>query len=171
MGPRVVVMGVSGSGKSTVGERLARRLGLDFADADSFHSPANMTKMAAGMPLTDEDRRPWLEAIARWLAEHAEAGGVVTSSALKRSYRDLLRDGAPDAWFLHLVGSRELMERRVADRDDHFMPASLVPSQFAALEAPTDDERVVTVDADQSPDNIVDEFVSAIDDATSGEAR
>jgi gluconokinase len=159
---RVVVMGVSGSGKSTVGELLAARLDLPYADADQFHSPTNVARMAAGTPLTDEDRRPWLEAIAHWLAEHEDGGCVVTCSALKRAYRDVLRRGADDAWFLHLSASQELMTERVAGRPRHFMPADLVASQFETLEPPGPDERAVTVDAALTPDQIITAFLAQV---------
>lgn len=155
----MVVMGVAGSGKTTVGALLAERLEVDFADADEFHPAANVAKMSAGTPLTDDDRRPWLEAIAGWLAERVDSGGVVSCSALRRAYRDVLRGGAPDVWFLHLDGTPELMTERVADRTDHFMPAELVASQFATLEPLEPDERAVVVDASRTPDQIVEEFL------------
>lgn len=107
----VVVMGVSGSGKSTVGEMLARRLDLAYADADDLHPPENVAKMEAGIPLTDEDRYPWLDIVADWLTDHAADGGIVTCSALKRRYRDRLREARPDLFFLHLDGSEELIGR------------------------------------------------------------
>lgn len=154
-------MGVAGSGKSTIGELLAERMGVEYADADEFHPPANVAKMSAGEPLTDEDRWPWLEAIARWLAGHEAAGAVVTCSALKRSYRDVLRSGAPDAVFLFLDGSRELMAERVGGRAHHFMPAELVDSQFETLEPPDGDERAIRADAAHTPGDIVDDFVRA----------
>jgi gluconokinase len=156
---RVVVMGVSGSGKTTVGRLLARRAGLDYADADDFHDPADVAKMAAAIPLTDADRAPWLEAIAQWLAEHDKIGGVVSCSALRRSYRDVLRTGGPDVWFLHLSGSATLVTERVADRPRHFMPAALVESQLETLEPPESDERAVTLDASLRPDAIIDDFL------------
>jgi gluconokinase len=162
VGTRVVVMGVAGSGKTTVGMLLARRLGVDFADADEFHSERNIATMAAGTPLTDDDRRPWLEAIAQWLGSHEADGCVVTCSALRRVYRDVVRHQAPDACFLYLAGSPELMTSRVGGRGHHFMPAELVESQFATLEAPDDDERAVEVDASLSPERIVDTFVAEI---------
>ena len=142
----VVVMGVSGSGKTTVGTALADALGVEYAEADNFHSPENIAKMSAGTPLTDEDRWPWLRSIAEWIREHEKTGGVVTSSALKREYRDLLRTGG-DTWFLHLNGSHELIAGRLASRKGHFMPASLLDSQLAALEPLESDEPGLVVDA------------------------
>jgi gluconokinase len=149
----VVVMGVTGCGKSTVGAALARRLGVPFADADEFHSPANVAKMSAGVPLDDADRWPWLLSIGQWLASHD--GGVVSCSALKRAYRDALREQAPDAFFVHLHGDREAVRRRVAARPGHFMPASLVDSQFATLEPLGADERGVVLDLATSVDDLV----------------
>lgn len=143
--PLVVVMGVSGSGKSTVGEELAERLGVPFAEADSFHPPANVAKMSVGTPLTDEDRRPWLAAIAAWLGDHAATGGVVSCSALRRRYRDRLRRDTPEVFFLHLDGTEELIARRMAARKGHFMPRSLLRSQFETLEPLDADEHGAAV--------------------------
>jgi gluconokinase len=154
----VVVMGVTGSGKSTVGMALAERLGVPFADADDFHSPENVAKMRAGTPLDDNDRLPWLRAIAAWLREQRDA--VVTCSALKRAYRDILREGAPDVLFLHLDGDKETVRQRVAGRAGHFMPESLVDSQFAALEPLTADEHGIVVDFARPVEEIVDEVAS-----------
>jgi gluconokinase len=167
---RIVVMGVSGSGKSTVGRRLAERLDLDYADADEFHGPGAVAKMAAGTPLTDQDRRPWLEAIADWLAEHEHRGCVVACSALKRAYRDILRRGAEDAWFLYLSGSRELMTERVAGRAHHFMPAALVTSQLETLEPPGSSERAVALDAALPPDEIIERFLEVVSPVDAGES-
>lgn len=150
----IVVMGVSGSGKTTVGALLAARLGVAYAEADSFHSQANIDKMAAGIPLTDTDREPWLRAIAQWIAGHAGAGGVVSCSALKRSYRDILRAGG-DVWFLHLDGTREVIGARMADRGHHFMPVSLLDSQFADLESLADEEDGLVVDVREAPEQVV----------------
>ena len=158
--PLVVVMGVSGSGKSTVGAALAQRLRVPFADADDFHPPANIAKMSAGQPLDDEDRLPWLDAIGAWLDEHRERGGVISCSALKRAYRDRLRQHAPDVELLHLHGEREVIARRQASRPGHFMPASLLDSQFRTLEPLAADERGVVLDVDQSVDAIVDQYVT-----------
>lgn len=155
----VVVMGVTGSGKSTVGAALAERLGVPFADADDFHSPANVAKMRSGVPLTDEDRRPWLLAIGAWLAEHAADGAVVTCSALKRVYRDTLREAAPAVTFLHLYGDKATVRTRVGSRPGHFMPESLVDSQFADLEPLGTDERGVVVDLALPVDVIVARFL------------
>ncbi|MEV6314896.1 gluconokinase [Streptomyces sp. NPDC051776] len=138
--PLVVVMGVTGSGKTTIGERLAEELGLPYAEADDFHPPENIAKMKDGTPLDDADRVPWLDGIGDWLAGHAATGGVVSCSALKRSYRDRLTETAPSACFIHLNGSFELIAHRLADRRDHFMPARLLRSQFADLEPLGDDE-------------------------------
>jgi gluconokinase len=160
--PVLVVMGVSGSGKSTVGAAVAQRLRVPFADADDFHPPANIAKMTAGEALDDDDRRPWLEAIGRWLVAHPD-GGVMSCSALKRKYRDQLRGHVPEVVFLHLEGSREVITRRQASRPGHFMPASLLSSQFATLEPLEPDEHGVAIDVDQSVDRIVDEYVDTLD--------
>ncbi len=161
-GIRVVVMGVSGSGKSTVGKLLADRLGLDYADADDFHSEANREKMSAGIALTDEDRLPWLHAIGDWLAAHEHCGAVATCSALKRSHRDVLRSHDEDLWFLHVGGSEQLIAERMAARRGHFMPGTLLRSQFEVLEPPGDDERAITEDTANSPNRIVTSFVAGV---------
>lgn len=159
----VVVMGVSGSGKSTVGAALAQRLGVPFEDADDLHPPANIAKMSAGQALDDADRHPWLEVIGAWLADHAAAhGGVMSCSALKRAYRDQLRRHAPGVVFVHLEGSHAVISDRQASRPGHFMPASLLASQFATLEPLRADERGVVVDVDQGVDAIVAASVSAL---------
>jgi gluconokinase len=154
----VVVMGVSGSGKSTIGKQLARRMGGIFADADSFHPPANIEKMKAGHPLTDEDRWPWLDAMAAqitaWLADGQPA--VLACSALKRVYRDRLVAARPQVAFLYLSGSEAVIATRLANRRGHFMPPSLLHSQFETLEAPGAGERVVTVDIRHPPRRIID---------------
>ena len=157
--PLVVVMGVSGSGKSTVGAALAQRLRVPFADADDFHPPANIAKMTAGVPLDDDDRHPWLEAIGEWLAAHDAGGGVISCSALKRKYRDQLRHHDHRVAFLHLHGSREVIAARQASRPGHFMPSALLTSQFATLEPLSPDEHGLVVDVDQSVDAIVQEYV------------
>ncbi len=154
----LVVMGVSGSGKSTVGAALAQRLGVPFADADDLHPAANIVKMTAGEALDDDDRFPWLEAIGGWLAAHGD-GGVMSCSALKRKYRDQLRHHVPHLAFLHLAGTHEVIARRQASRPGHFMPASLLTSQFRTLEPLQPDEHGVVIDVDQSIDAIVQDYV------------
>lgn len=156
-GPRIVVVGVSGSGKTTVGTALAARLGLPYADADDFHPAANVAKMRAGRPLDDADRLPWLTAVGTWLGDHPD-GAVVSCSALRRSYRDLLRDDAPDAVFLHLAGDPDVVTARVAARTDHFMPASLVGSQLELLEPLRTDEAGQVADLTRPVDELVDEL-------------
>ncbi|WP_299564102.1 gluconokinase [uncultured Mycolicibacterium sp.] len=146
--PPVVVMGVAGAGKSVVGAALARRLGVPFADADDLHPAANIAKMAAGRPLDDADRRPWLDAVGRWLAAHRD-GGVMACSALRRRYRDRLRRCCPDVEFVHLSGPFALIASRVANRPDHFMPAALLRSQFETLEPLEPDEAGLTVALDR----------------------
>jgi gluconokinase len=140
-------MGVSGSGKSTIGVALAHRLGWAFVDADSLHSPANVAKMAAGTPLDDADRRPWLEDVADWIARRRAAGepGVVACSALKRAYRDRLRAADPDLRVVHLRGTRDELDARLAQRRGHFFPAALLDAQLADLEAPGPDENAIEV--------------------------
>src|SRR5690349_129070 len=160
MASPIVVMGVSGSGKSTVGAALAQRLRVPFADADDFHPAANIAKMTAGEPLDDDDRFPWLEAIGGWLAEHCGSGGVMSCSALKRKYRDQLRHHCESVEFLHLSGTPEVIGRRQASRPGHFMPASLLASQFATLEPLEADERGIAIDVDQNIDSIVDNYVA-----------
>lgn len=162
--PLLTVMGVSGSGKTTVGAALAQRLRVPFADADDFHPAANVAKMSAGIPLTDADRLPWLRSLGSWLAGHIATGGVVSCSALRRSYRDVLREGAPGVEFVHLDGSPQVVARRVAGRPGHFMPASLVDSQFATLEPLQADERGFALDLDQPVDGLVDAVVARLDE-------
>jgi gluconokinase len=151
--PVLVIMGVSGCGKSTVAGLLAGRLGWDLAEGDDMHPPANIAKMSAGQPLDDADRWPWLARVAEWIHTHTTAGrpGIVTCSALKRSYRDEL--GGPSVIFVFLSGPREVIERRLAARHGHFMPLALLDSQFAALEPPSPDEDAITVDITGSPLN------------------
>jgi gluconokinase len=160
--PLLVVMGVSGAGKSTVGPLLAAALGVPFADGDAFHPPANVAKMSAGTPLTDEDRWPWLAAIAGWLGAREAAGGVVACSALRRAYRDRLRVGAAGLRFVHLAGDRALIGARQAARPGHFMPASLIDSQFAALEDPAGEADVVTVSVVPPPEAVVRAVLAAL---------
>jgi gluconokinase len=152
----VIVMGVSGSGKSTVGALLAALLQWEFADADWFHSAANVDKMHAGIALTDEDRWPWLEAIADWIEETRHAGrhGVLACSALKRCYRDVLRRGRTDVRFAYLKGDEALIARRIAARQEHFMPPALLRSQFGALEEPGANENPIVVGIDAPPGEI-----------------
>ena len=157
-GKPIVVMGVSGSGKSTVGAALARRLRVPFADADAFHPAANIAKMAAGTPLTDDDRYPWLGAVGKWLGDHT-GGGVMSCSALKRAYRDQLRSHCPSIEFLHLMGSPELIAGRQAGRPGHFMPSALVNSQFDTLEPLAPDEPGIALDVAQSVEGIVEKFL------------
>lgn len=161
MKPLLVVMGVSGSGKSTVGAAVAQRIGVPFADADDFHPRANIEKMSAGIPLDDRDRGPWLDAIGEWLAAHPD-GAVMSCSALKRSYRDRLREHAPGVSFLHLAGTPEVITARMAGRPGHFMPASLLSSQFATLEPLEPDEAGLTLDIDQSVDAVVQQYVDRL---------
>jgi gluconokinase len=160
MASPIVVMGISGSGKSTVGAALAQRLRVPFADADDFHPAANIAKMTAGHPLDDDDRHPWLESIGQWLALHAD-GGVMSCSALKRKYRDQLRRHCADIEFLHLSGSAETIGKRQASRPGHFMPAALLASQIQTLEPLEADEHGVVLDVDQNIDSIVDSFVAS----------
>src|SRR5258707_1171166 len=159
-GSALVVMGVSGSGKRTVGELLDKELGWPFMEGDRLHPPANVEKMRQGIPLTDADRAPWLDRIGEELKSWAREGksGVLTCSALKRAYRDRIRSARPDVRFIYVKGSEALIEARVAARHHEYMPASLLRSQFDTLEEPTPDEQAVTVDAGGS----ADEEVSAV---------
>lgn len=152
--PRLVVMGVSGCGKSTLGQALAGALGLPFVEGDELHPARNVERMAAGIALTDVDRQGWLEAIAQKLRNASEQGQglVVSCSALKRRYRDLLRSGAPDLRFVHLHGAPELLAARLSARSGHYMPASLLQSQLETLELPGVDEAVLRIDCATSPD-------------------
>jgi gluconokinase len=161
----VVVMGVSGSGKSTVALGLVDRLGWEFAEGDDFHPAANVEKMRAGRALDDDDRWPWLKRLAAWIGTHEQAGRsvVVTCSALKRSYRDLLRDGHPSVWFAHVAVDPGLLRRRVGERTGHYMPSSLLDSQLAALEPLQEDEPCVTVSGAGSPGEVVAEILAALE--------
>ncbi|MFI1439948.1 gluconokinase [Streptomyces fructofermentans] len=158
----VVVMGVAGTGKTTIGPLLAERLGVPYAEGDDFHPEANIAKMSAGTPLTDEDRGPWLDAIGAWAHGRAGLGGVVSSSALKRAYRDRLRAAAPGIVFVHLSGDRALIEDRMAQRKGHFMPTALLDSQFATLQPLQADEAGTAVDVAGSPGEITDRAVEAL---------
>jgi carbohydrate kinase (thermoresistant glucokinase family) len=162
--PAIVVMGVSGAGKSTVGAVLAERLGWAFEDGDAFHPPANVEKMRAGTPLTDEDRWPWLRALTARIGEARVSGQgvVIACSALKRAYRDVLRDGKGDVRFLHLTGEPALIMARQAARQGHYMPASLVASQFATLELPETEADVIDVEVDPDPPSIAGKAIAAL---------
>ncbi|MCP3464227.1 gluconokinase [Bradyrhizobium sp. CCGUVB23] len=154
----LIVMGVSGSGKSTVAEALGKRLGWRFADGDSFHPASNVAKMAAGHPLTDEDRWPWLNAIADEIERTCKADGhvIIACSALKHAYRDVLLRGRDDVRFVFLKGTQELIADRLAHRKGHFMPPELLTSQFKTLEPPEASEHVITVSIDETVETIVD---------------
>ncbi|KAK1181355.1 gluconokinase [Streptomyces sp. NBS 14/10] len=158
----VVVMGVSGTGKSTVGERLAVELGVPYAEADDFHPPANIAKMSAGVPLDDDDRRPWLDAIGAWAHEHSVGGGVVSCSALKRAYRDRLRAAAPDVFFLHLTGDRDQIAQRMEARKGHFFTSKMLDSQLATLEPLQPDENGVAVDITPDPETVTERAVAVL---------
>ncbi|RSN57712.1 gluconokinase [Actinomadura sp. WAC 06369] len=160
----IVVGGVSGSGKTTVGTLLAERLGWDYAEADDFHSPENIAKMRSGVPLTDADRMPWLRAIGTWMDGRIRTGepGVVTCSALKRAYRDILLEGRADRVRLVLLdGDRDTIAARMRERKGHFFKADLLDSQFADYERPGPGEDVLTVPADDTPEAIVDRIRAA----------
>lgn len=167
----LVVMGVSGSGKTTIASLLARRLDWTFEDGDWFHPPENVAKMKAGTPLTDADRWPWLYAIAGWIEATRASGrhGVVACSALKREYRAVLVGNQPEAVrIVYLEGDRELIGARMALRQGHFMPTGLLDSQFGALEAPGEDERPITVSIAPHPDEVVENIVAALERETGG---
>ena len=158
----VVVMGVAGTGKTTIGPLLAARLGVPYAEGDDFHPQANIAKMSAGTPLDDDDRWPWLDAIGAWAHQRAGLGGVVSCSALKRSYRDRLRAEAPGVVFVHLTGDRALIEDRMTQRQGHFMPTALLDSQFATLQSLGSDEAGVAVDVAGSPEEITERAAKAL---------
>jgi carbohydrate kinase (thermoresistant glucokinase family) len=161
---RYIVMGVTGAGKSEIGAAFARALGVPFVEGDAYHSAANVARMSAGVPLTDEDRREWLAALAARLreSEHAGTGIVLSCSALKRRYRDILRQGAPDVRFIYLSGERSLITARLAGRRDHFMPPALLDSQLATLEPPTADEKAWVCEIDAPPGAIVDSLIARV---------
>ncbi|QGN35745.1 AAA family ATPase [Microlunatus sp. Gsoil 973] len=154
-------MGVSGAGKTTVAEILARRLGWLEAEADDFHPPANVAKMHSGIPLTDEDREPWLAALRDWITK-APGSVILTCSALRRSYRDVLRSANARVEFLHLDGDHDLIRQRITSRSGHFMPASLLDSQFATLEPLQPDEPGLVADVADEPEAIADQAVRAL---------
>ncbi|HET7569089.1 MAG TPA: gluconokinase [Gammaproteobacteria bacterium] len=160
----IVVMGVSGSGKTTVGALLAGRLHWAFADADDFHSAANIAKMHGGSPLDDADRAPWLKAIAAQIDEWRADGqqGVVTCSALKRRYRDVIIGAREDVRLVYLRGDKDMIARRMIARHSHFLPVSLLDSQFAALEEPAPEEHAVVIPIGRSPTDLVDDIVAAL---------
>ncbi len=161
----IVVMGVSGCGKSTIASMLAHRLRWTYEDGDWFHPKSNVEKMHGGEPLTDEDRWPWLHAIAAWIDATRRAGthGIVACSALKRAYRDILIGKRRDVALVFLQGNRDLIARRLATRDSHFMPASLLDSQFAALEEPQANEHPIIVSIDPHPREIVETIVAKLE--------
>jgi gluconokinase len=157
-----VVMGVSGSGKTVIGASLARALGIEFVEGDDYHSPENVKRMASGIPLTDDDRAVWLRSLAARLREAKDAGTglVISCSALKRSYRDILRAEAGELRFIFLKGQRALIAERLAGRRGHYMPTSLLDSQFAILEEPSPDEDAWVCDISESPEDLVAALVA-----------
>lgn len=157
----IILMGVSGSGKSTIGAALSQQLGWPYADADVFHPPANVAKMSAGQPLDDDDRKPWLGAIAAHIDAARAKGGhaIVSCSALKRAYRDVLVGARRDVRLVLLDGNEDLIAARMNARKDHFMPTSLLASQFATLERPSADERALVVPVDGTPQEIAADIV------------
>ena len=160
----LIVMGVSGSGKSTIAEKLAERLGWHYEDGDKFHPASNVAKMSAGHPLTDEDRWPWLQAIADEIDRTCKTGEsiVIACSALKHSYRDILVHGRGDVRIVYLQGTQELIAKRLAARKHHFMPSGLLDSQFKTLEPPDPRENPVTVSIDAPVDTIVEDIVRGL---------
>ena len=160
----LIVMGVSGTGKSTIAAALNDRLGWAFAEGDDYHPPANVAKMASGRPLVDEDRWPWLRTLTAWTAERDARGEstVLTCSALRRSYRDLLREGGPGTYFVHLVGDKGLLLERMGSRE-HFMPSSLLESQLDTLEDLGEDERGMVVDVANPPERIARMVLAQLD--------
>ncbi|GAA3706114.1 gluconokinase [Zhihengliuella alba] len=171
----IVVMGVSGTGKTTLAQKLSERLGLPYAEADEFHPQANIDKMSEGVPLTDEDRWPWLREMRDWMSAQAKdgdaLGSVVTCSALKHSYRDLLREADGDVLFLHVDGDPEVLTERVSSRSGHFMPPSLLPSQLKTLEPLTEDEAGARIVNDGSIDDLVERALAVIAEHTDNNHR
>ncbi|HZP54275.1 gluconokinase [Actinocrinis sp.] len=162
--PVLLITGVSGSGKTTIGSLLAGRLGWTYAEADAFHPEHNIAKMAAGHPLDDADREPWLEAIGAWIDETTRAGrpAVVTCSALKRAYRDKLRKGRPNVRLIYLDADRRIVGGRLATRSGHFFPAQLLASQFRDLQRPDPEEHAVLVDVTATPEDIVERLIEGL---------
>jgi len=160
----IVLMGVAGAGKSTVMAALHERLGWPTLEGDALHPPANVAKMAAGVPLTDADRGPWLDAIARWIREReaARTSSIVTCSALRRPYREQLRRGHPSVWFIHLAVADDVLERRIREREGHYLPASMLASQLETLEPLERGEPGSVVDATEPPEAIADRIVEAV---------
>ena len=160
----LLIMGVAGAGKSTFGEALSQEFGWPFRDADSFHPPQNVAKMKSGIPLTDEDRWPWLDAIAAWIDSHRQAKthGIVTCSALKRAYRQRLISGHDDVRLVYLQGEKALIAKRMAARKDHFMPTALLDSQFATLEEPDAGEWPIIVAVDGSPRRVKERILAEL---------
>lgn len=170
----LVVMGVSGVGKSTIAKSLSSLLGWTFAEGDAFHPEANVEKMAAGTPLTDEDRWPWLRSLGSWMSEELAAGrpAVVTCSALRRSYRELLRDGRPGVLFCHLAAGEEVIRERLSHRSEHYMPVSLLHSQFDTLEPLGPGEPGFVVSVDGSAAHVLDRVLAELGvDVSEGDAR
>jgi gluconokinase/shikimate kinase len=161
----LVLMGVSGCGKTTVAAILSGRLGWPFEEGDQLHPQSNIDKMRAGHPLTDEDRAPWLEKIANWVEECLDAGqnGLITCSALKRSYRDIINRRGHGVEFVYLAGSKELISHRLAARHGHFMPATLLDSQFEALQEPTPDEPAVRIDIGPPAATLADTIIQTLE--------
>lgn len=157
---RIVVAGVSGSGKSTIGTAVAARLAVPFRDGDDLHPADSIAKMAGGVPLTDVDREPWLHAVGSWLAEHE--AGVIACSALARRYRDLIREACPQAWVAQLTAPADVLTQRQRERPGHFMPPALMPSQLALFEPLEDDEAGVVVDVSGSVEESVEQVLRAV---------
>jgi carbohydrate kinase (thermoresistant glucokinase family) len=160
----LIIMGVSGAGKTTIARLLAKQLGWPFRDADEFHPRANVEKMKSGIPLDDEDRKPWLVAIAAFIDAERSCGAhaIVTCSALKRAYRDVIAGERPDVRLVFLKGDKELIQSRLAKRHGHFMPPALLQSQFDALEEPGSDENPITVSIDAAPGEIAEEIMARL---------